>query len=72
MGFTEIVNQKIKDDNVSIRELARRMNRSHVYVKDLISGNRRWNENTISEACQALGIVVSFSKEENNLHEKEM
>jgi len=60
MNFAEIIQQKITKDKISIRELARRMNRSHVYVNDLIAGNRRWNEETMNEACKALEITVSF------------
>ncbi|HMM20597.1 MAG TPA: helix-turn-helix transcriptional regulator [Selenomonadales bacterium] len=60
MNFTEVIKKKIENENISVRELARRMNRSHVYVNDLIAENRRWNEDTINEACQALGIEIRF------------
>lgn len=63
MNFTEIVNQKMQEGKVSVRELARRMNRSHVYVGDLLAGHRRWNETTINEACTSLSIAISFDEE---------
>ena len=62
MKFTETVQQKMQEENISVRELSRRMDRSHVYVGDLIAGHRRWNETTINEACTALNIAISFDE----------
>ena len=60
MNFSAIAKQKLMEKNMKPSTLARQMNYSPQYVLDLLAGHRRWNETTMSRACEALGIRVIF------------
>ena len=60
MNFSAIAKQKLREKNMKPSTLARQMNYSPQYVLDLLAGHRRWNETTMSRACEALGIRVMF------------
>lgn len=60
MNFSAIAKQKLVEKNMKPSSLARQMNYSPQYVLDLLAGHRRWNETTMSRACEALGIRVMF------------
>ncbi len=40
-------------------ELSRRMGCAQSYLSHLLSGERRWNEDSIDKFCEALGITLS-------------
>lgn len=46
-----------KAANVSLREVARRMNRSVAYLSDLELGRRGWNENLMKSYLKAIREV---------------
>lgn len=61
MTFTEAVNKALSDKKMSKTELAKRTNYSTQYIIDLIKGNRRWNEDTMSRIGNELGIKIRIS-----------
>lgn len=40
--------------------VARRMGYSPQYISDLLIGYRRWNETTITKACEVLGLKLTI------------
>lgn len=61
MKFSEVIKEILKQKNMTITELAKQMDYSVQYVSDLLSGRRRWNETAMNKACNALGIIVTYS-----------
>lgn len=41
-------------------DIAKKTGLSYQYIHDLLSGDRRWNEDTINKVCAALDIQVTF------------
>lgn len=66
MNFSEAVKKKMSLENIRNSELARITGYSSQYISDLLSGERRWNEDTINKVCGALGIEIkyAYAKEE--------
>lgn len=64
MNFTEAVKTAMDISGVTKADLARSMGCSDQHVGDLLKGERRWNEDTITKACGALGIQVTFEQKE--------
>lgn len=48
-----------KSDLITQIELAERMGCAQSYLSHLLSGERRWNEDSIDKFCEALGITLS-------------
>lgn len=67
MNFSEKIKAKLKQDSLSSAELAKRMGYTPQYVSDLLSGKRRWNEDTMSKACDVLGFELSFTDRKNSI-----
>ncbi|HHY27180.1 MAG TPA: helix-turn-helix transcriptional regulator [Desulfitobacterium dehalogenans] len=60
MNFSDQVKSTLNHLGVSPAELARKMGYTPQYISDLLSEKRRWNEDTMAKACQALGIKIAF------------
>lgn len=60
MNFSQVVKEKMKEQNLKIGDLARLTGYTWTHCSDLIKGNRRWNEDTIDKFCKALGIKIEF------------
>jgi transcriptional regulator with XRE-family HTH domain len=60
MNFTAIVKERMKELDMNRTELARGMGYSINYISDLLAGQRRWNETTISKACETLKIEIQY------------
>lgn len=61
MNFSKIVKKALSQKGWTITRLAKEMGYCVQHVSDLLSGERRWNETTMSRACEVLGIQVVFS-----------
>lgn len=64
MNISEAIKQAMKQKGVNITELAKQMGYSVQYISDILSGDRRWNETTLTKACRALGMRLEFVPEE--------
>lgn len=60
MNFSETVKEIMKHKELRNVELARLTGYSPQYISDLISGERRWNEDTINKVCVALNIEITY------------
>lgn len=62
MDFSSIVKKELEVKKISVSDFAQKIGFSYQYVYDLLKGRgkRRWNENSINEACKALGIEIQF------------
>lgn len=58
--FSEYVKKVMKDKHIRNADLARSTGYSPQYISDLLSGERRWNEDTINKVCNALGIAIKY------------
>ncbi|MDH7577153.1 MAG: helix-turn-helix transcriptional regulator [Bacillota bacterium] len=60
MNFTQTVKELMGLQNINASNLAKKMGYSPQYISDLLAGKKRWNETTMSKACNVLGIKVKF------------
>jgi transcriptional regulator with XRE-family HTH domain len=60
LNFSEVVKQAIHAKGIKSKELAVMTGYSAAYISDLLSGDRRWNEDTIEKVCLALGVEINF------------
>lgn len=60
MNFTQTVKELMGLQNINASNLAKKMGYSPQYISDLLAGKKRWNETTMSKACDVLGIKVKF------------
>lgn len=60
MDFTTTVKTILSKSGMKNSELARKSGYSSQHIHDLLSGDRRWNEDSINRVCKALGILVDF------------
>lgn len=60
MDFGAIVNKTLQQKNLKIADLARMSGISYPYCADLVNGRRRWNEDTITKVCTALGLKIDI------------
>lgn len=61
MGFSEKVKVVLAEKEMNPSELARQIGYSPQYVHDLLKGEKRWNEETISKVCNALDLEITVS-----------
>jgi len=64
MDFSKVVKNQMDEANLKKSELARRTGYSYQYISDLLAGNRRWNETTITKVSEVLGIKIKFVTDE--------
>lgn len=60
MNFSGVVKNTMNDKGIRNAELARMTGYSSQYISDLLSGERRWNEDTIKKVCSALGLEIKY------------
>lgn len=60
MKFSDVVKLASVKKDVKPAELARRTGYSAQHISDLLSGTRRWNEDSINKVCSALGIKIQY------------
>ncbi|KMZ43962.1 MULTISPECIES: helix-turn-helix transcriptional regulator [Bacillales] len=65
MNFTKVVLSALEKTNMKKTELARATGYSNQYIYDLLSGKRRWNEESINKVCGALGFEIVIEREED-------
>jgi len=61
LNFSEKIKEALSKGPLTSAELAKRMGYTPQYVSDLLLSKRRWNETTMSKACEALGLKLSLS-----------
>jgi len=62
MSMSEAIGKVLKQRDISPSDLARMTGYTPQYVIDLLKGNRRWNETTLTAACDALGLKIEISE----------
>ncbi|GEC91552.1 helix-turn-helix domain-containing protein [Brevibacillus brevis] len=67
MNFTKAVLTALEKTNMKKTELARATGYSNQYIYDLLSGKRRWNEESINKVCSALGFEIVIEREEDKV-----
>ncbi|USK46312.1 helix-turn-helix domain-containing protein [Cytobacillus oceanisediminis] len=60
MNFSGVVKEALAQKKMKNVELARLTGYSPQYMSDLISGERRWNEEIIDKVCVALNIDIKY------------
>ncbi|WP_328801995.1 helix-turn-helix transcriptional regulator [Paenibacillus sp. LX16] len=60
MHFSSTIKEALKYKGFSASDLARLTGYTPQYIHDLLAGNRRWNETTISKACNVLELEIKF------------
>ena len=64
MDFTESVKRQMTARGVKVGPLAKEMGISAEYLYKLLARQKRWNETTMTRACEALGLRASFVSDE--------
>ncbi len=62
MSMSEAIGKVLKQRDISPSDLARMTGYTPQYVIDLLKGSRRWNETTLTKACDALGLKIEISE----------
>jgi transcriptional regulator with XRE-family HTH domain len=62
MKISEKIKQALVNEGLSSADFARSIGYTPQYVSDLLSGKRRWNETTITKACDVLGMEIVFTR----------
>lgn len=65
VNFTEAVKAAMQKLGLKTSDIAKSTGLSYQYIHDLLSGDRRWNEDTINKVCEALDIQVTFEQKES-------
>ncbi|MCF2719246.1 helix-turn-helix transcriptional regulator [Paenibacillus sp. UKAQ_18] len=58
MNFSNTITKILNQRGLSPSDLSRMTGYSPQYVIDILKGNRRWNETTLSKACEALELEI--------------
>lgn len=59
-SFSEVVKKVAASKGIKNKELARMTGYSSQHISDLLSGERRWNEDSINKVCTALDLKIKF------------
>lgn len=70
MNFTGAVKAAMQQANMRTPEVAKKAGISYQYLHDLLSGERRWNEETMNKVCEALNLQVTFEQKEAAANEE--
>lgn len=65
MNFSETLSRAMEKLGLKRSDVAKASGYSHQYISDLLSGDRRWNEDSINRVCGALGITLEVKCEDN-------
>lgn len=60
MKFSEVVKKAMQDKGFDAKSLATEAEISLTYLYELLRGEKRWNEQTISKVCAILDISIHF------------
>jgi len=60
LNFSKVAQKRMNEMNLTKSELARRTGYSCQHISDLLAGDRRWNETTITKVSEVLGIKIKF------------
>lgn len=69
MNFTKAVLTALEKTNMKKSELALATGYSNQYIYDLLSGKRRWNEESINKVCEALGFKIEIKEDEEKTND---
>ncbi|MGO4543257.1 helix-turn-helix domain-containing protein [Paenibacillus sp. 2TAB23] len=61
MGFSTKVKNILAEKEMNPSELARQTGYSPQYIHDLLKGDKRWNEETMSKVCGALDLEITIN-----------
>ncbi len=64
MNFTGIVKYQMQERGITPAGLASKMGFTVQYIYKLLQGKKRWNETTMTRACEALGIEIEFAQKD--------
>ncbi|ASS64708.1 helix-turn-helix transcriptional regulator [Paenibacillus sp. RUD330] len=70
MSFSDVVRKAAAVKNIKPAEIARRAGYSAQHIHDLMSGERRWNEDSINKICEVLDIQIRFEYEQEDPNQK--
>lgn len=59
MNFSEAIIVVMSKTGIKEEEIARTTGYSLQYIRELLAGERRWNEDSLNQVCGALGIKIS-------------
>lgn len=62
MRFSSKVKKVLTEKDMNPSALARLTGYSPQYIHDLLKGGKRWNEDSMSKVCDALGLEMTFSQ----------
>lgn len=63
MKFSEAVKTALIKTGMKRADLARKTGYSYQHIHDLLSGDRRWNEDSINKVCDALDLKIEIVSE---------
>jgi ribosome-binding protein aMBF1 (putative translation factor) len=55
-GFSDAIKEALRNKGMNYSQLAQKMDYSVQYISDLLAGKKRWNETTITKACEVLEL----------------
>lgn len=67
MDFSKVVKHALVEQDLKPVDLARMTGYTPQHIYDLLRGDRRWNEVTMSKACKALGIEIKYIQKEKKV-----
>jgi len=67
VDFSKVVKHVLVDQNLKPTDLARMTGYTPQHIYDLLRGDRRWNEDSMSKVCEALGIQIEFKHKERQV-----
>ena len=62
--FTEAVHEALKVRRMSLTELSRQSGYCRGYLHELLSGGRRWNQDSVAKVSGVLGIKIEYQVEQ--------
>lgn len=62
VDLINIINKKMKEKDISVKDLAKMTGISTSYMYQLLKLERRWNEETIEIVTKELGIEITFQE----------
>jgi len=60
MDFSKIILSRAREIDMSLSDLARHIGISPQHMSNLVKGRKRWNETTMTRACEALDLKMDF------------
>lgn len=75
MNFSEAVKAVMNTNGIKPADIARATGYSYSYIHDLLSGDRRWNEDSINKVCEAVGMkieITSISSDEKEVEHEQI